>query len=46
MLATEIYRRARGSLPSSDRALVGTYLKSLPDDRPPDVYEGTAPIVE
>jgi hypothetical protein len=46
MLATEIYRRERGTLPSSDEALVGTYLKSLPDDRSPDVYDGTAPIVE
>ena len=46
MLATELYRRERGSLPSSDEALVGTYLKSLPDDRSPDVYDGTAPIVE
>jgi hypothetical protein len=46
MLATEIYRRERGSLPSSDEALVGTYLKSLPDDRSPDVDDGTAPIVE
>ncbi len=32
MLAREIYRRERGSLPPSDEALVGTYLKSLPDD--------------
>jgi hypothetical protein len=47
MLATEIYRRERGSLPSSDEALVGTYLKSLPDDdRSPDVDDGTAPIVQ
>ena len=46
MLATEIYRRERGSLPSSDEALVGTYFKSLPDDRSPDVYDGTAPTVE
>jgi hypothetical protein len=46
MLATEIYRRERGSLPSSDEALVGTYLKSLPDDRSPDVDDGTAPTVE
>jgi len=35
-----------GSLPSSDEALVGTYLQSLPDDRSPDVDNGTAPIVE
>ena len=46
MLATELYRRERGSLPSSDEALVGTYLKSLPDDRPPEVDDGTAPTVE
>jgi hypothetical protein len=46
MLATELYHRERGSLPSSDEALVGTYLKSLPDDRSPDVYDGTAPRVE
>ena len=46
MLATELYRRERGSLPSSDEALVGTYLKSLPDDRPPEVDDETAPIVE
>jgi hypothetical protein len=46
MLATELYHRERGSLPSSDEALVGTYLKSLPDDRSPDVYDGSAPIVE
>lgn len=46
MLATELYRRERGSLPSSDEVLVGTYLKSLPDDRSPDVDDGTAPIVE
>ena len=46
MLATELYRRERGSLPSSDEALVGTYLKSLPDDRSPDVNDGTAPIVQ
>ena len=46
MLATELYHRERGSLPSSDEALVGNYLKSLPDDRLPDVYDATAPIVE
>ena len=46
MLATELYHRERGSSPTSDQALVVTYLKSLPDDRSPDVYDGTAPIVE
>ena len=46
MLATELYHRERGSLPSSDEALVGTYLKNLPDDRSPEVDDGTAPTVE
>jgi hypothetical protein len=46
MLATELYRRERGCLPPSDEALVGTYLQSLPDDRAPDVDDGTAPTVE
>jgi hypothetical protein len=46
MLASEIYHRERGSLPSSDQALVGTYLKSLPDDGSPEVDDGTAPTVE
>jgi hypothetical protein len=46
MLAEEIYRRERGSLPPSDDALVGTYLKSLPDDGSADLNDGDAPIVE
>jgi hypothetical protein len=46
MLATELYRHERGSLPASDEALVGTYLKDLPDDRAPDLDDGTTPIVE
>jgi hypothetical protein len=46
MLATQLYHRERGSLPSSHLALVGTYLKTLPDDRSPDVYDGTTPTVE
>ena len=46
MLATEIYRRERGSFPPSDEALVGTYLKSLPDDGSADVADGTTPTVE
>jgi hypothetical protein len=32
MLAEKIYHRERGALPPSEEALVGTYLKSLPDD--------------
>jgi hypothetical protein len=46
MLATELYDRERGSLPSSEEALVGTYLKSFSDESVPDVNDGTAPIVE
>jgi hypothetical protein len=46
MLATEIYRRERGSLPTSEEALVGTYLKNLPDDGLTDLADETTPIVE
>jgi hypothetical protein len=46
MLAEELYRRERGSPPPSERALVGTYLKSLPDDGSADLDDGTAPTVE
>jgi hypothetical protein len=46
MLATEIYHRERGSPPPSDEALVGTYLKSLPDDGSAELSDGTAPTVE
>ena len=46
MLAEEIYRRERGSYPPSEDALVGTYLKSLPDDGSADLDDGTAPTVE
>jgi len=46
MLATEIYRRERGSLPPSEEALVGTYLKRLPDDGSTNLADETTPIVE
>jgi hypothetical protein len=32
LLASELYRRDHGTYPPSDEALVGTYLKSLPDE--------------
>jgi hypothetical protein len=32
LLASELYRRERGTGPPSDEALVGPYLKELPDD--------------
>jgi hypothetical protein len=46
MLATEIYHRERGALPPSEEALVGTYLKALPDDGSADLADETTPIVE
>ena len=46
MLAGELYHRERGSSPPSDEALVGTYLKDLPDDSVPDLNDGTAPTVQ
>ena len=32
LLAGELYRRDRGTYPPTDEALVGPYLKELPDD--------------
>jgi hypothetical protein len=46
VLAEEIYRRERGRRPPSEDALVGTYLKSLPDDGSADLDDGTAATVE
>lgn len=46
VLAGEIYRRERGASPPSDEALVGTYLKSLPDDGSADVADELTPTVE
>ena len=46
MLATEIYHRERGAPPPSEDALVGTYLKSLPDDGSAELADETTPTVE
>ncbi len=46
MLATEIYHRERGALPPSEEALVGTYLKSLPDDGSGELADEMTPTVE
>jgi hypothetical protein len=46
VLDEEIYLRERGRRPPSEDALVGTYLKSLPDDGSADLDDGTAPTVE
>jgi hypothetical protein len=45
-LATEVYRRERGALPPSEKALVGTYLPSLPDDGSTDPADEKVPTVE
>jgi hypothetical protein len=46
MLASELYHRERGALPLSEEALVGTYLKSLPDEGSADLADETTPTVE
>jgi hypothetical protein len=45
MLAGKVYHRERGAPPPSEEALVGTYLKSLPDDGSDDVPDGPAATV-
>jgi hypothetical protein len=46
VLAGAIYSRERGSPLPSEEALVGTYLKSLPDDGSGELDDGTTPTVE
>jgi len=46
LLAEELFRREHGHAPSSEAELVGTYLKSLPDDGTDDLDDGTTPTVE
>jgi hypothetical protein len=45
-LAEELYHREHGRLPASEEALVGDYLKSLPDDGTADLDDGRAVTVE
>jgi hypothetical protein len=45
LLAADLYRRERGRPPASDEVLVGTYLKSLPDDGMADLDDGTTPTI-
>jgi hypothetical protein len=42
-LAEQLYLRERGELPPNLEALVGPYLKSLPDDGSSEVDDGTLP---
>ncbi len=44
-LASELYHRERGTHPRSEQALVGTYLKTLPDDGSAEFDDGTATTV-
>ena len=47
MLATELSIAASArELPPSEEALVGTYLKSLPDNDSPESGDGTAPTAQ
>jgi hypothetical protein len=45
-LATEIYRRERGAPPPTEDALVGTYLRGLPDDGSAELADKTTPTFE
>ena len=46
LLAQELYRREHGSLPPSEKALVGPYLDRLPNDGSDELDDLTAPTVE
>jgi hypothetical protein len=46
MLAGELYRREHGAFPPAEEALVGTYLKSVPDNGATELYDEMPPIVE
>ena len=44
-LASQLYFREHGALPPSEEALVGTYLKSLPDDGSAEIGDESTPTV-
>jgi hypothetical protein len=46
MLAGEIYRREHGTPPGSEKALIGSYLKRLPDDGSDNLADETTPTVQ
>jgi hypothetical protein len=46
ILAEELYHRERGTLPPSEKALVGIYLDHLPSDGSDELDDGTAQWVE
>jgi hypothetical protein len=45
-LAQKLYHRERGVSAPSEEALVGTYLKSLPDDGSADLADEMTPTVK
>jgi hypothetical protein len=45
LLADELHRRERGKFAPSEEALVGTYLKRLPDDGSAELGDDTTPTV-
>ena len=44
-LASELYRRERGAPPASEAALVGPYLRRLPDDGSADRTDESSPTI-
>ena len=46
LLADELYRREHGAPPPSDAALVGPYLRHLPDDGSDDLADGQTKRVQ
>ena len=44
-LASQLYYREHGALPPSEEALVGTYIKGLPDDGSAGIGDETTPTV-
>jgi hypothetical protein len=45
LIADELYRREHGGILSSDEALLGTYLKTIPDDNSVELGDGSTPVV-
>jgi hypothetical protein len=45
LLASQLYRRERGTVPPSEEALVGAYLESLPDDGSAELDDETTSTI-
>jgi hypothetical protein len=46
LLARELYHREHGAFPETDDLLVGTFLRTLPDDGSDDLDDGTIQTIE